>query len=96
MFMATTGNIQQWRRKLKTPETLRLALNKYKTELDDIKNRLSWTQSWLDAANFMQEPELFVAQIKEREDLRAREKETDFKIRFVEWVLEEKKDTNNE
>ena len=81
---------------MKTPETLRLALNKYKTELDDIKNRLSWTQSWLDAANFMQEPELFVAQIKEREDLRAREKETDFKIRFVEWVLEEKKDTNNE
>lgn len=81
---------------MKTPETLRLALNKYKTELDDIKNRLSWTQSWLDAANFMQEPELFVAQIKEREDLRAREKETDFKIRFVEWVLEEKKDTDNE
>ena len=81
---------------MKTAETLKLALAKYKTELGSIRERLDWTKSWLDAANFMQEPSLFVAQVEERKDLQKREQELDFKIRFTEWVLEDNKPKENE
>lgn len=81
---------------MKTAETLNLALTKYKTELNKVRERLDWTKSWLDAANFMQEPSLFVAQVEERKDLQKREQELDFKIRFVEWVLETEKPKENE
>lgn len=81
---------------MKTAETLNLALAKYKTELNKVRERLDWTKSWLDAANFMQVPELFVDQVKERDELRRRETEMDFKIRFVEWVLETEKPKENE
>lgn len=81
---------------MKTAETLNLALAKYKTELNKVRERLDWTKSWLDAANFMQEPSLFVAQVEERKDLQKREQELDFKIRFTEWVLEDSKPKENE
>ena len=81
---------------MKTAETLNLALAKYKTELNKVRERLDWTKSWLDAANFMQEPSLFVAQVEERKDLQKREQELDFKIRFVKWVLEDSKPKENE
>ncbi len=81
---------------MKTAETLHLALAKYKTELNKVRERLDWTKSWLDAANFMQEPSLFVAQVEERKDLQKREQELDFKIRFTEWVLEDNKPKENE
>ncbi len=81
---------------MKTAETLNLALAKYKTELNKVRERLDWTKSWLDAANFMQEPSLFVAQVEERKDLQKREQELDFKIRFTEWVLEDNKQKENE
>lgn len=81
---------------MKTAETLNLALAKYKTELNKVRERLGWTKSWLDAANFMQEPSLFVAQVEERKDLQKREQELDFKIRFTEWVLEDNKPKGNE
>lgn len=80
---------------MKTAETLNLALAKYKTELNKVRERLDWTKSWLDAANFMQEPSLFVAQVEERKDLQKREQELDFKIRFTEWVLEDNKQKEN-
>ena len=81
---------------MKTAETLNLALAKYKTELDKVRERLNWTKSWLDAANFMQVPDLFIAQVKERDELQKREQEMDFKIRFVKWVLEDNKPKENE
>lgn len=81
---------------MKTAETLNLALAKYKTELNKVRERLDWTKSWLDAANFMQEPSLFVAQVEERKDLQKREQELDFKIRFTEWVLEDNKPKEKE
>lgn len=81
---------------MKTRETLVLALTKYNEELGKIRERLDWTKSWLDAANFMQSPDLFVAQVKERDELREREKEMDFKIRFVKWVLEDEKPKGQE
>lgn len=81
---------------MKTEMSLSLALTKYNEELGKIRERLEWTTSWLDAANFMQVPDLFIAQVKEREELRKRETEMDFKIRFVKWVLEDDKPKENE
>lgn len=81
---------------MKTAETLNLALAKYKTELNKVRERLDWTKSWLDAANFMQTPDLFIAQVKERDELQKREQELDFKIRFVKWVLEDNKPKEKE
>lgn len=81
---------------MKTQKALTLALNKYTEELGKIRERLDWTRTWLDAANFMQEPNLFVAQIKEKDDLLNREKEMEFKIRFTKWVLEDEQPKENE
>ena len=81
---------------MKNKETLTLALTKYADELGKIRERLDWTKSWLDAANFMQVPDLFIAQVKERDELQKREQEMDFKIRFVKWVLEDNKPKENE
>lgn len=80
---------------MKNKETLTLALTKYTDELGKIRERLDWTKSWLDAANFMQVPDLFIAQVKEREELQKREQEMDFKIRFVKWVLEDEQPKGN-
>jgi hypothetical protein len=80
---------------LKNKETLTLALTKYTDELGKIRERLDWTKSWLDAANFMQVPDLFIAQVKERDELQKREQEMDFKIRFVKWVLEDEQPKGN-
>lgn len=73
-----------------------MAIAKFTDELNKVRERLDWTKSWLDAANFMQEPSLFVAQVEERKDLQKREQELDFKIRFVKWVLEDNKPKENE
>ena len=81
---------------MKNKETLTLALTKYTDELGKIRERLDWTKSWLDAANFMQTPDLFIAQVKERDELQKREQEMDFKIRFVKWVLDDNKPKENE
>lgn len=80
---------------MKNKETLTLALTKYTDELGKIRERLDWTKSWLDAANFMQVPDLFIAQVKERDELQKREQEMDFKIRFVKWVLEDEQPKGN-
>ena len=76
---------------MKTQQTLNLALNKFKTEINAVRERIDWVNAWLDSAEFMQVPDLFIAQRKEKDDLKDREKELDFKIRFVEWVLENEK-----
>lgn len=81
---------------MKTQATLQAALNKYKKELATIRDRLENVTAWLDAAEFMQSPDLFVAQVKERDELRAREKDMDFKIRFTKWVLEDEKPKGQE
>ena len=73
-----------------------MAIAKFTDELNKVRERLNWTKSWLDAANFMQEPSLFIAQVEERKNLQKREQELDFKIRFTEWVLEDNKPKENE
>lgn len=81
---------------MKNKDTLLLAIAKFTDELNKVRERLDWTKSWLDAANFMQEPSLFIAQVEERKELQKREQELDFKIRFVKWVLEDNKPKENE
>jgi hypothetical protein len=83
---------------MKTPQMLKAAIAKYETELKAIRERLEWTQTWLDSANFMQNANLFVAQVDERKELQRREQDMDFKIRFVKWLLEDEqqKDAQNE
>lgn len=73
---------------MKTQETIKAAIAKYESELATIRNRMDDCQTWLDAASFMQVPDLFIAQVKERDELRRRETEMDFKVRFAKWVLE--------
>lgn len=73
---------------MKTEQSLNLALNKYEKELVTIRDRIKDVTVWLDAASFMQHQELFVAQVKERDELRRRETELDFMVRFAKWILE--------
>ena len=75
---------------MKTEATIKLAKQKYEADLAVIKERLEAITVWLDAASFMQNQELFIAQVKERDELRKREAEMDFKVRMVKWVLDEK------
>ena len=73
---------------MKTEETIKIAIAKYEEELKKTKDRIIDINTWIESAEFMKSPDLFVAQIKEqRDELRALEKETDFKIRFAKWVL---------
>lgn len=76
---------------MKSCTSLAQALSKYQEELGKIQERLEWTKCWLDAANFTQTSDLFIARVKEREELQRREADMDFKIRFVKWVLEDDK-----
>lgn len=73
---------------MKSQSALLDALETYKRNLGEIQERLTAVQVWIDAANFVQCPDLFTAQVHERDDLRQREKEMTFRIRFVKWVLD--------
>ena len=73
---------------MKTADAIKAAVAKYEADLATIRERLESANQWLDAAEFMRAPDLFVAQVKERDELRSREKEMDFKVRFAKWVLE--------
>lgn len=73
---------------MKTEQTIKAALTKYSTELEDIKTKIHDTEVWKEASLNMKHVDLFIAQREELKDLRAKEKEADFKIRFVKWILE--------
>lgn len=73
---------------MKTEQSLNLALTKYEKELATIRGRIKDVTVWLDASSFMQHQELFIAQVKERDELRRRETELDFMVRFAKWILE--------
>lgn len=73
---------------MKSQQALLDALATYDRNLGEIQERLNSVQVWIDAANFVQCPDLFTAQVKERDDLRRREKEMEFRIRFVKWILD--------
>ena len=73
---------------MKTELQIKAAVDKYESDLKTIRERLESVTVWLDAASFMQVPDLFIAQVKERDELRKRETEMDFKVRFAKWVLE--------
>lgn len=82
---------------MKTAEALKTALNKYReerarlqTDLDDIE------RVWKKSGETLFNPDFLVACVKEREHIENELKQSDFKIRFVEWILSEPKEETNE
>lgn len=76
---------------MKTEQTLRLARQKYQEELDQVRDLLHDVRVWARSSDKMNHEQLLIAQTKEREDLQQQEKELDFMVRFVNWVLENEK-----
>ena len=81
---------------MKTATEIQVALSSYARDLRIIRERIAAVTAWLDAASFMQNQELFIAQVKERDDLRRRESEMEFRIKFANWVLETTQNKGNE
>lgn len=81
---------------MKTAEEIKTAVSAYTRNLRNIRDRIADVTAWLDAASFMQCQELFIAQVKERDDLRRRESEMEFRIKFANWVLETTQNKGNE
>lgn len=89
---------------MKTQETVELALNKYLVELDAAEAELKRLQTnledlraWGDSGRVSREPEFFIAQVKEKDDIKeqiaaieAKLSDLHFKIKFAKWVLDEK------
>lgn len=73
---------------MKTEQTIRTALAKYEVELQALRNEIHDVEAWKTASIRLENAELLVAQRKELEEMRAKEKEADFKIRFVKWLLD--------
>ena len=76
---------------MKTEQTLKIARQKYQEELDQVRDLLHDVRVWARSSDKMNHDQLLIAQTKEREDLQQQEKELDFKVRFVDWVLEDDK-----
>lgn len=76
---------------MKTQQTLKAARQKYQVELDQVRDLIHDVRVWARASDKMNHEQLLIAQTDERKDLQQQEKELDFKIRFVDWVLEDDK-----
>ena len=76
---------------MKTAQTLKVARTKYQAELDQVRDLIHDVRVWARSSDKMNCEQLLIAQTKEREDLQQQEKELDFKVRFVDWVLEDDK-----
>lgn len=68
-------------------ETIQKGLDKKNGELTRIRERLQKIQVWLEGAAFMQSQELFVASVKERDELRHEEIRLTAQIPLLEWML---------
>ena len=76
---------------MKTEQAIKAAIATYEQELARLKS--DWDdveRAWKKAGNVLDNPDFFVACIKEREHLTAQIEQFDFKIRFAKWVLDEK------
>ena len=76
---------------MKTEQTLKVARQKYQAELDQVRDLIHDVRVWARSSDIENHDQLLIAQTKEREDLQQQEKELDFKVRFVDWVLEDDK-----
>lgn len=73
---------------MKTAESLKEALAKYKDELANIRQKIKEVDDvWLQAGCVMDNKSFVVACADEVKELRRLEAEADFRVRFAEWVL---------
>lgn len=73
---------------MKSPEVIQKGLDKKNEELTRLRQRIHNVQTWLESASFMQNEELFVSSVKERDELRRREMELQAQIPLLEWILD--------
>ena len=78
---------------MKTEQAIRAAIATYEQELARLKS--DWDdveRAWKKAGEkyMLENPDFFSSCIKEREHLTAQIEQFDFKIRFAQWVLDEK------
>lgn len=74
---------------MKTPEQIKAAIARYEKDLKAIRSGIEDVEVWKDASRCMKNEQLFIQQREELQDLRKKEADMDFKIRFAKWVLEE-------
>lgn len=72
---------------MKSLELIQKGLDKKNGELSRVRERLQNIQVWLEGAAFMQSQELFIASVKERDELRHEETRLTAQIPLLEWVL---------
>ena len=76
---------------MKTEQAIKAAIAKYEEELARLQGDLEDVErAWKKASNVLDNPDVFVSCIKEREHLTKQIEQFDFKIRFAKWVLDEK------
>lgn len=73
---------------MKTAESLKEALAKYKDELANIREKIKEVDDvWFRAGCNMANKDFIVACSDQVKELRRLESEADFRVRFTEWVL---------
>ena len=73
---------------MKTAESLKDALAKYKDELANIREKIKEVDDvWFRAGCNMANKDFIVACSDQVKELRRLESEADFRVRFTEWVL---------
>lgn len=77
---------------MKTAAQIETIIVKLHKDLEDIRARIDDIRTWANAANFMQNQEFFVQQMKYLEDLQKQEWQAEYRIRAYEYVLEKEKE----
>lgn len=73
---------------MKTAESIKEALVKYKDELANIRQKIKEVDDvWFQAGCKMDNKDFIIACADEVKELRRLEAEADFRVRFTEWVL---------
>lgn len=68
-------------------EKITKGLEKKRDELATLRERLQDVQVWLESAAFMQNQDLFISSVKQRDELQRRELELKAQVPLLEWVL---------
>ena len=74
---------------MKTEAQIRAVIEKLAADLEEIRGRIDNINAWAQAGTAMQNEEFFIAQVKEREELKKQEWQAEYRIRAYKWVLGE-------
>lgn len=74
---------------MKTEAQIRAVIEKLTADLEEIRGRIDNINAWTQAGTAMQNEEFFIAQVKEREELKKQEWQAEYRIRAYKWVLGE-------